>query len=140
VTLTPHPLLVRFLLYRLCFFTFVINYWMGFVPFFYLTRRIWTRTKALIVKFIDGFMSGRNSEWRRKGDCGEGGRGVQTDCKVKGYIGLQIKSARNKLFHQPNNVNSSNNMTLSSYFLHFLVLLSMFLLYWIFDLTVLGHY
>jgi len=54
---------------------------------------------------------------------------VQTDCKVKGYIGLQIKSVGNKPFHQANNVNSSNNMTLSSYVLHFLVLLSMFLLY-----------
>jgi len=66
--------------------------------------------------------------------------GLQTDCKVKVYIGLQIKSAGNKLFHQPNNVNSSNNMTHSSYFLHFLVLLCMFLIYRISDLTLLGHY
>jgi hypothetical protein len=71
---------------------------------------------------------------------GVGGGGVQTYCKEKGYIGLQIKSAGNKLFHQPNNVNSSNNMTLSSSFLHFLVLLGMFLLYRISDLTLLGHY
>jgi hypothetical protein len=65
---------------------------------------------------------------------------VQTDCKVKGYIGLRIKSAGTKPFHQPNNVNSSNNMTLSSYFLYFLVLLSMFLLYRTSDLKLLGRY
>ena len=66
--------------------------------------------------------------------------GVQTDCEVKGYIGLQIESAGNKLLHQPNNVHSSNNVILSSYFLLFLVLLSTFVLYQISDLTFLGHY
>jgi hypothetical protein len=93
--------------------------------------------QTLIVKFIEGLCQEEIAN-----DAGQGGLGggVQTDCKVKGYIGLQIKSAGNKLFHRPNNVNSSNNMTLSSHFLRFLVLLSMFLLYRTSDLTLLEHY
>lgn len=103
---------VIFFVFLLFFFFYFSDKWgKGTCPILVLNTWNENMAQALIVKFIDEFMSGRSREWGLEGE--------QTDSRSENLRWTSNLIKRRHRFHQPNSVNS--NMTVLPYFFHFLL-------------------